>query len=279
LLRAAWEHRPASAELDQEFKVVIASIVGRAFSTYRGALQLCEGGLPAQAAMLGRALFEDMVGTLWAGAPEHRAVVRKRINDKDAHRALLEQRELARLAEKSGRSPSPIDPDLARRASELDKLFRKSGGLTWFGRLWDALTEVEEYWVALGGEPGALVTEYNVVNRYLNQRLHNTVEGLLDGMQGTVNRYGLRHFSYGQRGDVDKEELLRTLMIVSRLFGTQASLAIRIVTGAEPRALRDARQLVDVAFGPLSPKALARTGRNDSCPCGSGRKAKHCHLA
>lgn len=31
------------------------------------------------------------------------------------------------------------------------------------------------------------------------------------------------------------------------------------------------------AFVDLTPSELARTRRNDPCPCGSGRKFKHCH--
>ena len=27
----------------------------------------------------------------------------------------------------------------------------------------------------------------------------------------------------------------------------------------------------------LTPEQMQRTGRNDTCPCGSGKKFKHCH--
>jgi len=31
------------------------------------------------------------------------------------------------------------------------------------------------------------------------------------------------------------------------------------------------------AAAAVSPAAMAKVGRNDPCPCGSGKKFKHCH--
>ena len=46
-------------------------------------------------------------------------------------------------------------------------------------------------------------------------------------------------------------------------------------SGAEAAGFREADMALD--YGLQLQKAFAKAGRNDQCPCGSGRKAKHCH--
>ena len=49
------------------------------------------------------------------------------------------------------------------------------------------------------------------------------------------------------------------------------------VTYTHPNEDGSVSQETDPSTEPLSPQVLARTGRNDPCPCGSGKKFKQCH--
>jgi preprotein translocase subunit SecA len=48
------------------------------------------------------------------------------------------------------------------------------------------------------------------------------------------------------------------------------------MAGAEPEMALAGRGLAP-GVDPADPATWGRTGRNDPCPCGSGRKYKHCH--
>lgn len=45
----------------------------------------------------------------------------------------------------------------------------------------------------------------------------------------------------------------------------------------QARAPTEAAAKAIMESPPLEPERLPRVGRNEPCPCGSGRKAKHCH--
>ncbi|MEO1614089.1 MAG: SEC-C metal-binding domain-containing protein, partial [Pseudomonadota bacterium] len=45
---------------------------------------------------------------------------------------------------------------------------------------------------------------------------------------------------------------------------------------ADPRAGAPLRR-APVALDPNDPSTWGKVGRNDACPCGSGKKYKHCH--
>ena len=47
--------------------------------------------------------------------------------------------------------------------------------------------------------------------------------------------------------------------------------------GELARLARAAQQDVQGARDPNAPASWGRVGRNEDCPCGSGRKFKHCH--
>ena len=50
-------------------------------------------------------------------------------------------------------------------------------------------------------------------------------------------------------------------------FGAQARLVPAMAGNGEPAAPRD----------PQNPSSWGKVGRNENCPCGSGKKYKHCH--
>ena len=59
------------------------------------------------------------------------------------------------------------------------------------------------------------------------------------------------------------------------------ALAISVKTASKPTSI-DVNQVINVITAPPAPhsaQAAPRVGRNQPCPCGSGKKFKHCHGA
>jgi hypothetical protein len=116
LLTVVWSERPTGSDIRERWQVVVASILGRAISTFRATLHLCRVGLPTQAFILVRPLFEDLIACLWAEA--HKDVVVERIESKEAHSLLVEHRVMSGLTERTGNPVEPLPPvsRLAKRS-------------------------------------------------------------------------------------------------------------------------------------------------------------------
>ncbi len=96
---------------------------------------------------------------------------------------------------------------------------------------------------------------------------------------------------FGQLLDGVKNEVTRVLMTVRVESGDQLNDAaqqieehaenISNVTYTAPNEAGDAESVVDAntrqPTAPAPANTMARVGRNDPCPCGSGQKYKHCH--
>ena len=98
---------------------------------------------------------------------------------------------------------------------------------------------------------------------------------------------------FGQLLDSVKNEVTKVLMTVKIQSGEQLNQAaeeienrgenIANVTYTAPTETGDieTRAAADMLSRPeemaLPPEVMQRTGRNDACPCGSGKKFKHCH--
>lgn len=92
---------------------------------------------------------------------------------------------------------------------------------------------------------------------------------------------------FGQMLDSVKNEVTRLLMTVRLQSDDQVGEAaqalearaehISNVTYTAPTETGEVETVADQSGDPLSPDALLRVGRNDPCPCGSGKKFKQCH--
>ncbi len=79
------------------------------------------------------------------------------------------------------------------------------------------------------------------------------------------------------QAEIEREELERQQRL-ARALQLQHAEAISPIAAPEPEAARDTDSAPPgrgAGFAPGSPKV----GRNEPCPCGSGRKYKHCHGA
>ncbi|TWO67886.1 preprotein translocase subunit SecA [Caenimonas sedimenti] len=92
---------------------------------------------------------------------------------------------------------------------------------------------------------------------------------------------------FGQMLDAVKNEVTKILMTVKVQSGEQLEQAadelenraerIANVTYTAPTETGEVESIVDEGTARAPASAMARVGRNDPCPCGSGKKYKHCH--
>src|SRR5690242_3119873 len=73
LLSTIWSGRPEGVEIKNARSAhVVLPLFGRATQSYRAVLSLCVAGLPDQAYMICRSLYEDMIAMYWARLEENR---------------------------------------------------------------------------------------------------------------------------------------------------------------------------------------------------------------
>ncbi len=92
---------------------------------------------------------------------------------------------------------------------------------------------------------------------------------------------------FGQMLDAVKNQVTRVLMTVQVQSGEQLEQAaedmesraerIANVTYTAPTETGEVESTVDPSTAQAPAASLPRVGRNDPCPCGSGKKYKHCH--
>ena len=91
-------------------------------------------------------------------------------------------------------------------------------------------------------------------------------EGLLDGLRGEVTE------KLAQIRPMSEEE--QQAMMQQMLAQQQAAVAPAVAENAPPAPTQEA---IDAGFVADDPTTWGNPGRNDTCPCGSGKKFKHCH--
>jgi preprotein translocase subunit SecA len=92
---------------------------------------------------------------------------------------------------------------------------------------------------------------------------------------------------FGQMLDAVKNEVTKVLMTVKVQSGEQLEQAaedleeraesIANVTYTAPTETGEVQSLVDESTAAVAVAEMPRVGRNDPCPCGSGKKFKFCH--
>jgi preprotein translocase subunit SecA len=94
-------------------------------------------------------------------------------------------------------------------------------------------------------------------------------ERLLDGLRTDVTK------KLSQIRPMSKEEQERMIAQLREQQAAAAAAAAGAATIASP-SLAKAGDAAE-GFDENDPKTWGNPGRNDSCPCGSGNKFKHCH--
>jgi hypothetical protein len=255
----AWERRPAailSAPNTNEAEPLIWTIFFRALQTFDAAVLLADRGYGPQALMLGRSIFEDMVVAQRTRREPKRA--RDAFFDhfehsREVYRESL--RELGVTVPPDLDAIPPLDPENRRR---LDKKFGPHGHRLWTeDRIREMLDEVQaDSSSAESRALSVLYADYLLSNRVL----HNTPLAL------------------NQPLFVGGAELLLpdALRLAYGSFARATSAALDVTSEDEVTILssRDSPLFIE-----LTAESRSSIGRNDPCPCGSGRKYKRCHGA
>lgn len=255
--------RPADRRYLQSITLI------RALKTFDGSLHLAAAGYGQQASMLGRSLFEDMVVAHWAmGTPDEILLEKMARHEKSV--ALYFQSDARTL-------PSGL-ADMHRLPEERVREIEQAEGISsrdalrhWTGKTLHQM--VKEAGVRLPPEEQALLEEmHDLANRLSNLLLHHSPLSLNSAFTGNVELAGETAAMLSRRpSDRGVGDALRLA------FYSLARLGRLVVGDRAGDDLDAAIKRFDPLFRELTAGQLASAGRNDPCPCGSGRKLKVCH--
>ncbi len=255
-----WRGRPVRDS--QPADRLIAAEAARGLKTYRGSLDASLGGFGPQAAMLNRALFEGMATTCWA-CRNPKLAAERFAKHQCHHRALWSKRYLA-----SGVIQAPL-PDLPgpREMRELDRLFGRWGDKLWCGMpLHKLVDEISEQWDDRMRLKGFFV----IAHASNNELQHTTVRSIMQPVRETDTNFQVDAGPSLQGVQQALHGALWTYAYMLRAVADYFEVHGRGV-------IMSLFQRCESVFWPLDSDLLRKTGRNDQCPCGSGRKFKHCH--
>ena len=243
---------------------VVGATFARAVKTFRGSLTLARTGYAEQSAMLNRSLFEDMALAYWIdekGATAVEMLDRHHTLAADVYREALGQH--GRSAEATGIEPLEVEE---RRALESE--FGKHG--SWFGRggLHRVLKEIEHRW-ADEDERALLWRMYALAHRYNTLLLHHSANAL----NQNVARRADDQIAYSV-GPSDRN--VEGALLSAYYPLSQLGLLVFASDPEQPVLAAMVREALP-SFIRLEPEVIEDTGRNDPCPCGSGKKFKKCH--
>jgi hypothetical protein len=266
LLSAVWSCRPRPHRTMSEATANCLAILGRSLEILDAVLVLVRTGRSLPALMLDRALFEDMIAAFWLSHPDNQDTGVQRIRDQEDHIVLLSN-DLIRNYPHRVLIDAEEHEDLGARRKELEKHFGVYGHRTWFGDIYTAIGQVGPAWERLGGEEETLRVYYAFVHRHINLHVHNTVTSITRSLG-----------RYDQPRKVDDFEI--NLALRAAFFCLQGTAHLVFdETGTDRSQLHELEQESHLVFIDLDPKNLSKIGRNDLCPCGSGKKFKRCHGA
>ena len=245
--------------------------MARSMKTFAAAIDLCRLGYGEQAATLNRSLFEGMAVAHWIHANEEEACARfARASRFDRHLTI-------ELFESIGWLSDDRDVDSAWRLADAElppyrHEFGRFGDRLWTGHshLRDLVRSIEDQWP--NEEDRDLLWKFlDVVHRDNNQMLHSTAAGMA------------RVVSRNAEGALLLRGAPASSHISKALYGANW-IAMNSLTLVWDRFELPDRDDLDALltehsflFIRLDPGEVRSVGRNDECPCGSGRKFKNCH--
>jgi hypothetical protein len=185
-----WKGRPLDPQ-GHPHDNLVAALFARSFTSFWAAVELVRMGFGEQAAMVNRALFEDMVDAHWICTEPERAV--ELYEAHLTHGQMLLGDQIAKYPQLYGDLVIP-DFDAAER-ERLDGLFGRYGTKSWtLLAMHDRVTAVEHHW---GDEENRVILRFfrDIPHRENNQTLHVSGQGLTalvrdHGSEGLALRLG-----------------------------------------------------------------------------------------
>jgi Family of unknown function (DUF5677)/SEC-C motif len=244
---------------------LILALFARSFDTAAAAIRLAADGYGAQASMLNRSLFEDMIDVHWVATEEEAA--ERCYADHLQHGRMLLADAVAKYPEFYAEIDLPqFDVDERRT---LDREYGRFGHKSWTKvNLHDRVSFVEHHWSDEIGR-GTLHFFHDIAHRENNQTLHVSSATLGKSLEFSDGEVGL---TVGPREDMVDRALFGSFWILDSTIGLlldRFGIELDEKTRAEIFSPRD--------FISLSDEQTRDVGRNDPCPCGSGIKFKRCH--
>jgi SEC-C motif/Family of unknown function (DUF5677) len=250
---------------------LLAALLARSAKTFWAVIELARLGFGEQGMMLNRSLFEDMVDAHWITLdPE---LAKTRYAEHHDHGQMIMFEALAKHPTLYDAEDIPVFAP--ERRKDLDGLFGAYGHKSWTGIPLHRRIEVIEHLWTDDRERGHLRFFGRIVQRMNNQQLHTSAEALNRTVRSRSDAEVA--FQLGPSDAFVEQALFGafwTFWYILRLildhFDFETTLRERL----------DAHFNDGTAtFRSLTPEELQGVGRNDPCPCGSGKKYKHCHGA
>jgi Family of unknown function (DUF5677)/SEC-C motif len=263
-LTTSWPGRDIKSTADG----LIMALFGRSLDTFAAAVHLAKLGYGAQAAMLNRSLFEDMIDIHWVATEPEKA--EERYRDHYDHGRMLLADAVAKYPNYYDIERPDFDPDERKR---LDRLYGRWGAKPWSGiKLHERVRLVEHHWKDEAWRE-TLHFFHDIAHRENNQVLHVSSAGL--SANAEVSDDGDSFTLYlGPR----PKGLARTLFGAFWSFDNTVGLLLdHFEIEVDDKTRMEVFSPKD--FVKLSDEQMRETGRNDPCPCGSGLKFKRCHGA
>jgi hypothetical protein len=241
---------------------LIAMEAARSLKTYRGALDAALGGFGPQATMLNRSLFEGMAVAYWVRVNPELAA--ERFEQHRRHNRSMWAQRFDLLVD----DPQILDLPDADEQRKLNKIFGAWGTNLWVGLPMHKLIDaIQDQW----SKPLELRKFFAIVYADTVETQHTSVLSLsrhvrTDSDTNLILDSGPNLSHIPQAFYSALWPFGQLLMLVADHFAIEGRDRVAPLV-ERSRAI----------FHPIPDSA--RPGRNDPCPCGSGKKYKRCHGA
>ncbi len=270
-----WKRRmsPGSA-FEAPHQITLFAIFARATLTYRAIRRLVEGGYWQQAEMLGRSLYEDFVAGLWISLPAHRDEATSMLEEHRSYELLLMRDAYARAGFDFNPPHDDLDA-LELRRSELEKKLGAHGGRHWLPPLHKAVDEITPLLPDDGTRQ--LVKAYRQLRQRLGNHQIHTSPFALDHVAEVISEEGEQIHVQLSQSPSDNEEFIVGSLGSSFLSYGWLARHVLVERRHSPEAFDAEFKRLLTMHEALTPSARAKIGRNELCPCASGKKYKSCH--
>lgn len=254
---------------------ILTLSVARGTTAFKACQRLILAGFGREAQMLNRVMFEGMAVAHWVAAnPEDAAVRFKEANEFEIY--LMRKR----VSEENPDLDLPIGPGelTTGQVKSAERKFGRNNERLWTGHrhVWDLVNVIEDQWE----EPGrsALRMYLRDEHQRNTKQMHASASALFGlALDPDVSREGRKGMTV--RLGPGPEEIDGALLGAFFNHSNLLSLVIshyELGSNLETEMMRvtDENQ---AAFAVIDPEVAKNTGRNDLCPCESGKKFKHCH--
>jgi hypothetical protein len=253
-------------------KNVFQGTFASATQTYGAMLLLCDRGYGTQAGMLNRSLFENAVVVWWMHLHENPTEVIELLRKHHEHSRVLWDR-AAELHPELQLPPTtkiraPDESDIA----DLDRLFGRYGN-SWYRKpLVDLVRDVEDRWDE--NYPGMFWKFLRFVNHWNNSMLHHSSAAVTTAIEwNTIEQPPTLRLG------PDREWTQGSLWAGFWCYGLLVLGVLRRLSPDRAAPFAAVLDKLGMEFVPMSREQVPGVGRNDLCPCGSGKKFKRCHGA